>query len=468
MLTRCVRNGLWWAALVCVGLWGLAWLLAAKPEAAARIFQHSQTLSVGEAQLFHVQKPEKGLLFLLADSDGLTPSVQQQAKQWAEKSYLVALVDTPALAHLATAEGCWPLGALLLKDADFLKTQFNLPTATAPILMGEGLGAQAVYVAMAQSPVGAFHAGLSIDFCPNAASGLPAWCASGRFTPVAAGAPFLPATPLGGNWYLFQRPKACEVPVEPFLEGLNSAKLNPLDGTKQAPHLEDIDGLLDWLDPRLPDQAQSALSNSGLPLVEVPVTPEQPEKPMVILLTGDGGWAKLDKELAEHFAKQGVPTVGFDCLSYFWKKRTPEATAAALSAVINNYRAHWNKQRVLLVGYSFGADVLPFILSRLPEKDRQWIQGAVFLGLSANATFEFKLSNWVSATPATTGFYTQPELARVPWVKGLCVAGSKDTTAVCTAIKQAHINVLTMAGDHHFDEAYNTLAEHILRFAGVF
>jgi type IV secretory pathway VirJ component len=34
--------------------------------------------------------------------------------------------------------------------------------------------------------------------------------------------------------------------------------------------------------------------------------------------------------------------------------------------VIRQYLAAWNKSRVLLVGYSFGADTLPFIVNRLP------------------------------------------------------------------------------------------------------
>jgi type IV secretory pathway VirJ component len=53
-----------------------------------------------------------------------------------------------------------------------------------------------------------------------------------------------------------------------------------------------------------------------------------------VLLTGDGGWAGLDQELAERLAARGVPVVGFNSLKYFRTERTPEeaATAAAMLA----------------------------------------------------------------------------------------------------------------------------------------
>jgi type IV secretory pathway VirJ component len=46
---------------------------------------------------------------------------------------------------------------------------------------------------------------------------------------------------------------------------------------------------------------------------------------------------------------------------YFWKKRTPAAMTTELSQLINKYLAQWKRDSVLLIGYSFGADVTPFL-----------------------------------------------------------------------------------------------------------
>ena len=66
----------------------------------------------------------------------------------------------------------------------------------------------------------------------------------------------------------------------------------------------------------------------------------------------------------------GIPVVGLDSLRYFWKARTPASAAADIDRALRYYLAHWKKQRALLVGYSQGANVLPFIVNRLPQATR--------------------------------------------------------------------------------------------------
>jgi type IV secretory pathway VirJ component len=50
--------------------------------------------------------------------------------------------------------------------------------------------------------------------------------------------------------------------------------------------------------------------------------------------------------------------------------------------------SHFAKEKLILIGYSFGAEVLPFVVNRLPEELRAKVQLLVFLGPSATAQFE--------------------------------------------------------------------------------
>ena len=97
---------------------------------------------------------------------------------------------------------------------------------------------------------------------------------------------------------------------------------------------------------------------ADLPLVEVPATGTGDT--FAVLLSGDGGWAGLDQDVAAALSTQGIPVVGLDSLRYFWTPRTPDGLAADTDRMIRYYLAHFVKQRVLLIGYSQGADVLPF------------------------------------------------------------------------------------------------------------
>ena len=103
-----------------------------------------------------------------------------------------------------------------------------------------------------------------------------------------------------------------------------------------------------------------------LPLVEVPA-PDSNTDTLCVIVSGDGGWAAIDKGISAALAKQGIPVVGLNALKYFWSARTPDQSAKDLERILRHYLAAWKKQKVLLVGYSFGADVIPFMATRLPD-----------------------------------------------------------------------------------------------------
>ena len=87
-------------------------------------------------------------------------------------------------------------------------------------------------------------------------------------------------------------------------------------------------------------------------------------------MSGDGGWAGLDQDVAAALSAKGIPVVGLDSLRYYWTARTPDGLAADTDRIVRYYLAHFGKRRVLLIGYSQGADVLPFAVNRLPAATR--------------------------------------------------------------------------------------------------
>ena len=107
---------------------------------------------------------------------------------------------------------------------------------------------------------------------------------------------------------------------------------------------------------------------ADLSLVEVPATNGRERDTLAILLTGDGGWAGLDKTVAAGLSAHGVPVVGWSSLGYYWTPRNPAAAAADLKRIIEHYTTAWRRSRVLIVGYSFGADVAPFLVTVSPSR----------------------------------------------------------------------------------------------------
>ena len=198
---------------------------------------------------------------------------------------------------------------------------------------------------------------------------------------------------------------------------------------------------------------------SALPLIELPAP--NPNGLMAIVLSGDGGWRDLDKTIAEELQSRGVSVVGWDSVRYFWQKKTPELTAADLTAVIQTYGEKWHAKSVALVGYSFGADVLPFIYNDLATSIKQRIAQISLLGFANAADWEIQVAG--GRHRAQLGGRSGRNSDRAGADKLVqCFYGNEETDTFCHALSSRGVEVIKTTGGHHFDGNYARLAEQIL------
>lgn len=431
------------------------WLPADEP-----IHEHRSPVGVlGEVVLFSLDEPDKGHLIVFASPAEAITQRRALAKRWADKGYVVSVIEP---SFLQGHGDCMDLAAPLAQLQGLVEQRYPQLAGLHPLVMGRGEAAALSFIALAQAPAKTFHSAIAVDFCPTQT--LPrSFCPQRAWSGQAGVAP---SQALGASVYVFQTPAlaasgACDLAAsEQFLQAVPSVKLSQARGG--ADDWLEVDALLNWLDPRLTSQALSAQNDDDSPVIEVPAEGAKKADYFVVLLTGDGGWAQLDKELAQYFSAQGINVLGFDSLSYFWRKRTPEETAADISTLISSYQHKWQKQQVVLMGYSFGADVLPFVVGNLPKEQQAMVSHMVLLGLSRYAHFEFYLTNWLSSETRTSPFATEDALKAVPSIAGLCVQGAEDKESICSQLQQPNIKSVTLPGDHHYDEDYPSLARIIL------
>jgi type IV secretory pathway VirJ component len=198
-----------------------------------------------------------------------------------------------------------------------------------------------------------------------------------------------------------------------------------------------------------------------LPIIEIPAE-LNPKDFMAVLITGDGGWAEIDKNVAKILAEKGISTVALDSLSYFWRARTQEETTNDVENLINQYQEKWQKKKVILIGYSFGADVLPFIANGLSEQTKNDISLVALLAMGKSASFEFRLSSWIDADTNASRLPTLPELKSMKWANSICIYGVDDEDTACQQTAKLGVKAISMSGDHHFDENYELLVQHII------
>lgn len=202
---------------------------------------------------------------------------------------------------------------------------------------------------------------------------------------------------------------------------------------------------------------------ADLSLIEVPAGNSGASNPtgLAILLTGDGGWANIDRVMSSELATNGIPVVGFDSLHYFWKARTPEETAHDIARTMKHYMKEWSRQHVMLIGYSRGADVLPFIVNRLPADLREDVCSIVLISLGSRVMFELQLKQLLpDAKPV--GQQIAPELTTLPLSQVLCLYGADDKDSLCPSLSQTEAKVEQLGSGHHLGGQYREIARRII------
>ena len=225
-----------------------------------------------------------------------------------------------------------------------------------------------------------------------------------------------------------------------------------------------------------PTLQQSAVILPGAPGVQPPAGLDDV---FVVIYSGDGGWADLDRELGKAFAARGLPVVGINSFKYFWRERSPATGAAQLDALLTEYTDKWHKPRVWLVGFSFGADVLPTFIDKLGPANRARIAQLVLLSPSSNITFEIQFQSYMLAQGRIKAFVKTvlgkfnhvPEYDPLPPVVALanqfpvaCYYGNDDAgDTLCTNPGLPRwITVHEKTGGHHLGESYEALAQEML------
>jgi type IV secretory pathway VirJ component len=187
---------------------------------------------------------------------------------------------------------------------------------------------------------------------------------------------------------------------------------------------------------------------------------------LAVLLTGDGGWAKIDRALGSAFAEAGIPTVGLISPKYFWRERTPDEVAIDLERILRYYLAEWGKKKILLVGFSQGADVLPFAVNRLPSELKSRIKLVALLSASREAVFEYHVvASFLDRRPATGTLPILPEVGKMEGIPILCLYGEDEKKSLCPLLKAPMAECIALPGGHHFDGNYRAMAATILRAA---
>ncbi|HEV8377126.1 MAG TPA: AcvB/VirJ family lysyl-phosphatidylglycerol hydrolase [Candidatus Polarisedimenticolia bacterium] len=179
-------------------------------------------------------------------------------------------------------------------------------------------------------------------------------------------------------------------------------------------------------------------------------------RPLVLVLSGEAGWRSFDEMLAGFLRREGFWVGGVDCMKYFWR---PQDDRKALASDVRIYAdalarrsGHPEDSEIILAGFSFGADLAPWIAGAEGWGNR--IAGLVMIGPDEEGSLEFRVTELM-------GFSSKDHIFRVADVLGsargiplLFLHGSGDSSSAAVLLARnapEPRKLLTVSGaNHHF------------------
>ena len=174
-------------------------------------------------------------------------------------------------------------------------------------------------------------------------------------------------------------------------------------------------------------------------------------KPFVFYISGDGGFNNFSTGLCGAFNKSGYDVASLNARSYFWDKKTPEEAAAAICNFLSGIFIARTNQQFVLVGYSFGADVMPFIINHLNDDIKKRLTTTVMLSPSSSTDFEIHIFDLLGGNRKRS-MDVVAEINKLLVPKLVTIFGrDEDDFPVSNIHLKNHTN-LVLAGGHHYDK----------------
>jgi len=440
----------------------------------------------GKVVIYHPEKvPDAFVLFISGDG-GWNSGVVNMANQVTTKGALVAGIDIrhyfKSIKFLKSK--CYYPAGDFEEISLTIQKKYKLHQYLKPILIGYSSGATLAYGILAQAPANTFKGAISIGFCPDMEIDRPLCKGSDLGSHVLkAGQSFYlePCMHLTAPFFSLNGTidQICNfADTKKFVESMPMSELIALSNVghgfsvtrnwvpqflsayqkvlKEQSYVEKISSQNELLQSQLP-----SLLKTDLPLTLIPTSVKE-NVPLAFFISGDGGWTSFDQTVCEKLAEKGMPIVGLDAQKYFWNEKKPKVVSDEIAVAINHYMQLWNKNSFVILGYSFGACVAPFIANNFSDTLKKSLKGVYCFSPDVTGDFEIHISDMLHLK--TNDRYDVPnELKLIKSMNPVCIFGNEEDSDIRNVFSTADIKVVTLPGNHHYDNDFDAVAEIILK-----
>ena len=175
-------------------------------------------------------------------------------------------------------------------------------------------------------------------------------------------------------------------------------------------------------------------------------------------VTGDGGMRGFDIKLSEQYKGHGYSYIFLNAYKYFFAPKTPDQFATDIVPVIKAYLEKWGKNSIVLSGFSFGAEVIPFLYNRLPDELKQKVRLVVLLTPASTSDFTIHFADMIGANNVYDNDVVK-EVEKITTAQVLAIFGEKEESSFPPNHKQDNYQAIFILGSHHFTDADEVMEE---------
>lgn len=435
----------------------------------------------GKVHLYIPKNTPASVTIMISGDAGWKYGIIDFSKHFANQNSLVIGIDILQYYKnlRSRSESCYHVTGDFVTMANSIEKRYGLPTYQEPILMGYSSGATLVYAVLSQARANTFKGGISLGFCPDIELPKPFCELNGlKQHRLADNKTFVldPDSNLSNLWIVLQGKldKICDFnDTKAFLDKTSDDELIVLNNVGHGfSNWRDFMSQWDKAFQKILSETNVPTSNSkvdnsndsikGLPIV-LTKNDKQNGNTLMFFISGDGGWYSFEQSISDKFLNIDIPTVGLDSKKYFWNRKSPQQSADDISNILHYYMTSWKKQKVILVGYSIGAEVLPFIFEKLP-KDLQQSSNMVLLSPDEMGDFEVHYSNMMGFESSDNRYNVLEELKKISNITSIKVIfGNDEHSKIPDTLSKYKISFAAIPGDHHYNNDYKAVFEAVLK-----
>jgi type IV secretory pathway VirJ component len=176
-------------------------------------------------------------------------------------------------------------------------------------------------------------------------------------------------------------------------------------------------------------------------------TGRQHPRVAAVYLSGDMGLRfGMGPNVAPALAAHGMPVLGISSAVNFATHRTRAELDAILADAIRAAIARTGASRIVLIGQSFGADMIATAAPDLPGELRERIAAISLVVPSQTAFFR--------ADPTGITYLGTPDarpalaVRGLDWAPVICIYGVRESDSLCPALGGTHARVIALPGGH--------------------